>query len=109
MDLLEELKVAFDKEAILSEKPRLLLTAAVAAGELTVADAYDIPRVSAALDYVYLMSYDLHGSWENTVGHHSQFIAPDHEDEKFGTKYAVDLWIDGGCPASKVKYFCFDF
>jgi len=88
----------------MSGKERLIVTAAVAAGKWTVDDAYDIPKVSAALDFVHLMSYDLHGSWENTVGHHSQFVAPSGEDVAFGTEFAVNLWINGGCPASKVKH-----
>ena len=50
----------------------MLVTAAVAAGQATVETAYDIPRISAALDYIHIMAYDLHGGWENTLGHHSQ-------------------------------------
>ena len=50
----------------------MLLTAAVAAGQSTVDTAYDIPRISAALDYIHIMAYDLHGGWESTLGHHSQ-------------------------------------
>ena len=82
------------------------MTAAVAAGASTVAKAYDIPRISAALDYIHIMSYDLHGGWENTLGHHSQFIA--HPDDPTGTalatEYSVDNWINGGLPPSKLVF-----
>merc|ERR1712031_71988 len=44
--LCEELKVAFDQEAARTGNDRLLLTAAVAAGQSTVDTAYDIPRIS---------------------------------------------------------------
>ena len=100
--LCEELKAAFINEAALTGKPRLIVTAAVAAGKWTAEKAYDVPKISAALDFIHLMSYDLHGSWENTIGHHSQFVAPAHEDEAFGVEYCVDWWIQEGCPASKV-------
>ena len=34
----------------------MLVTAAVAAGQATVETAYDIPRISAALDYIHIMA-----------------------------------------------------
>ena len=60
----------FEEEASRTGQPRLLLTAAVAAGKSTVDSAYDIPRISASLDYIHLMAYDLHGGWETKIGHH---------------------------------------
>ena len=57
-------------------------------------------------DYVHIMSYDLHGSWENKVGHHSQFRP--HKNDAVGdeasTNYAVNYWIGGGLPAEKLVY-----
>ena len=70
--LCEELRAGYEAEAVATGQERLLVTAAVAAGQSTVDSAYDIPRISAALDYIHIMAYDLHGGWENTLGHHSQ-------------------------------------
>ena len=70
--LCEELRAGYEAESASTGKERLLVTAAVAAGQSTVDTAYDIPRISAALDYIHIMAYDLHGGWENTLGHHSQ-------------------------------------
>ena len=102
----EELRAAFEQEAIATGRERLLLTAAVAAGQSTVETAYDIPRISAALDYIHIMSYDLHGAWENTLGHHSQFVA--HPNDPSGTilatDYAINYWVNGGLPPSKLVY-----
>ena len=101
--LCQEFKTAFISEASSSVKPQLLLTATLAAGnEFSVTEAYDIPAISKVLDYVHIMAYDLHGSWESTIGHHSQFVAPDNEDPRFGSKSAVSQYITYGCPASKV-------
>ena len=70
--LCEELRAGYEAEAAATGQERMLVTAAVAAGQATVETAYDIPRISAALDYIHIMAYDLHGGWENTLGHHSQ-------------------------------------
>ena len=44
--LFQLLRSAFEKESKLTGKPRLLLTAAVAAGENTIQTAYDIDLIS---------------------------------------------------------------
>ena len=58
--------------------------------------AYDIPAISQSLDFVHVMTYDLHGGWESKIGHHSQFTAPQGELEWYSTDYAVNMWIDKG-------------
>ena len=55
----------------LSASHRLQLSAAVAAGEWTVDKAYEVDKICAASDFINLMSYDLHGSWESFTGHNS--------------------------------------
>ena len=103
--LCEELKAAFVQESASTGNDQLLLTAAVAAGENTVNAAYDIPRISAALDYIHIMSYDLHGSWDSTLGIHSQFNShPDDPSANLNTFYALNKWINGGLPKSKLVY-----
>jgi chitinase len=44
--LFQMLRNAFEKESRLTGRPRLLLTAAVAAGEKTIQTAYDIDLIS---------------------------------------------------------------
>ena len=44
--LFQLLRSAFEKESKLTGRPRLLLTAAVAAGENTIQTAYDIDLIS---------------------------------------------------------------
>ena len=43
----------------------------MAAGEWTVDKAYEVDKICEASDFINLMSYDLHGSWESFTGHNS--------------------------------------
>ncbi len=91
------LRATFNSEPLQSRRgrPPLLLTAAVSAGIDTIQKGYEIPqldrysrvarepfclpsvnlswRISLCrfLDFVNLMSYDLHGAWENYAAHSS--------------------------------------
>ena len=72
--LVQELRQAFNPHG-------WLLTAAVSASKSTTDNGYDVPEISAALDWIGLMSYDLHGSWENQVDHHATLFGQ-QGDEK---------------------------
>lgn len=47
-----------------------LLTIATGSSESSASISYDIPRMTALVDFVNLMSYDLHGSWDVITGLH---------------------------------------
>ena len=96
--LCAELLDAFKKEAVETGNDRLLLTAAVAAGYTTVDKAYEISEIAKSLDFINLMTYDLHGSWDTTTGHHTAMIG----DDKLTVTYAVEHWMKGGMPARKI-------
>lgn len=49
----------------------LILTVAVSASQETIDAAYDVPSISESVDFIHLMTYDLHGSWETYTHHHS--------------------------------------
>ena len=53
------------------------LTAAVSASQSVIANAYEIPEISKYLDAIHMMSYDMHGSWEKLVNHHSPLYGAD--------------------------------
>lgn len=102
--LCQELRRAFDAEAA-AGKEKLLLTAAVAAGKNTIDNAYEIPQVAAALDWINLMSYDLNGAWNNITGHNSPLFArPDEygDEALLNMNWAANYWVSQGAPKNKL-------
>jgi len=59
--LIKELREEFDKYGF-------LMSAAVAAGKSTIEAAYDGPAISKYFDFINVMAYDYHGSWETITG-----------------------------------------
>jgi chitinase len=103
--LLQETLAAYNAEASSTGNTRLLMTAAVAAGQSTIDAGYEIPAVCAALDFVDLMSYDLHGAWETFTGHNSPLHARSDEtgdQAKLNIEWAANYWVSGGCARNKL-------
>ncbi|XP_014667773.1 PREDICTED: acidic mammalian chitinase-like, partial [Priapulus caudatus] len=96
----------FSADAAQMVRPRLMLTAAVAAGEKNIQAGYDIAELSKVLDFVSLMSYDLHGSWEDFLGHNAPlYPRADETGEQrlLNVEWAAKRWVDGGCPPAKLN------
>lgn len=79
-------------------KFNLLLTAAFGAGKDTIDIAYDVKPLSQYLDYVHLMCYDYHGSWDQKTGAN----APLHSSDVLNV---VSTENDNKC--NKLKQFSF--
>ena len=58
---MEELREAFDQYG-------WLLSAAVPAPKSRVDAGYDVKKISKVLDFINVMTYDLHGSWDGFAG-----------------------------------------
>uniref|UniRef100_A0A8C2UZ29 Oviduct-specific glycoprotein n=1 Tax=Chinchilla lanigera TaxID=34839 RepID=A0A8C2UZ29_CHILA len=98
--LIEELLSAFQKEALLTNRPRLLLSAAVSGVPHIIQISYDVHLLGRLLDFINILSYDLHGSWEKFTGHNSPlFSLP--EDPK-SSAYAMNYWRRLGAPSEKL-------
>jgi chitinase len=55
------------------------------------------------LDFINLMAYDFHGSWEkNTADHHSPLYKRSGETTNLNTDSGISYWINKGMPASKI-------
>ena len=103
---------AFGKfvEEIRSEfkKRKLLLTAAVSPSKLIIDEGYDVKTLAKNLDFINLMAYDYHGSWENFASHHSPIYKRqksedfDSNDHEFNANSSVHHWINKGMPAEKI-------
>jgi len=103
--LLEEAREAFVAEAASTGSERLLLTAAVGVGKATADAAYDIPGLSKNLDFINLMTYDMHGGWDGETGHNSPLVSGNGwstYDYPLSSTWAVDYWINRGAEPSKL-------
>lgn len=58
---MKELKEAF-------EPRQYILTAALGAGKETMDSAYELAKLSRYLDFIHMMCYDYHGTWDGVVG-----------------------------------------
>ncbi|XP_050394203.2 chitotriosidase-1 [Patella vulgata] len=104
--LLQEMMRAFQEESLTTGKPRLLLTAAVAAGKSYIDAGYDIPAISGNLDFINLMTYDLHGSWEDHTGHNSPMYSRSGEtgnSSYLNLDWAARYWVANGAPKEKLN------
>ncbi|XP_003792386.1 chitotriosidase-1 [Otolemur garnettii] len=103
--LVQELANAFQQEAQTSNKDRLLLSAAVPAGQAYVDAGYEVDKIAQNLDFISLMAYDLHGSWEQVTGHNSPLYKRQGESgaaAKLNVDAAVQYWLKRGTPADKL-------
>ncbi|XP_011787190.1 PREDICTED: chitotriosidase-1 isoform X3 [Colobus angolensis palliatus] len=100
-----DLANAFQQEAQTSGKGRLLLSAAVPAGQTYVDAGYEVDKIARNLDFVNLMAYDFHGSWEKVTGHNSPLYKRQEESgaaASLNVDAAVQQWLQKGTPASKL-------
>ena len=104
--LLDGLREAFDENAVLSGKPKLLLSVAVAAGKDKIDKAYDIANMSAKVDFINLMTYDYHGNWENQANHHSPLYGLPSDTgllKYYNINFTVNYFISQGAPPEKLN------
>ncbi|KAH1008119.1 hypothetical protein HUJ04_005263 [Dendroctonus ponderosae] len=62
--MLQELKTAFEPHGY-------LLSAAVNSAKKNIDVSYNVSSISAILDFINVMAFDFHGSFDNYVGHHT--------------------------------------
>lgn len=74
VSVLKDLKERFVEE-------NLILSIAVGAAEMTASVSYDIPNLSKYVDFINLMTYDFHGSFDtdHKIGHHAPLYASSTE------------------------------
>ena len=85
-----------------------LLSAAVPAGIYRINEGYDVARLAKALDFINVMTYDLHGTWEEFADHHAPLYRRPSRDQgatqNLHSEGALSHWISQGAPASKIIF-----
>merc|ERR1712071_588381 len=90
--LVEELAAAF-------AGPGWQLSAAVSPAIFRINDGYDVRRISAALDFINVMTYDLHGTWDNYADHHAPLTRRPFDmwaTENLHADGGISYWIQKG-------------
>jgi chitinase len=103
--LARELRAALDAAGAADGK-RYLLTIAAGADRSFVFDAEGrsawLAELARSLDWINLMTYDYHGTWETAAG----FVAPLHRDpadpSQTNADASVSLYLKEGVPAAKL-------
>ncbi|BFY99793.1 hypothetical protein BsWGS_02833 [Bradybaena similaris] len=101
--LVQQLRQAFNQEA--TGNNRLHLTAAVAAGKANIDTAYEVAAVAQNLDWINLMTYDLHGSWETVTGHNSPLYKGSQDtgaNADLNIQWVANYWAQQGAPKNKI-------
>ncbi len=73
--------------------PKLLLTAAVPAGETTLRN-YQIVKDQKYLDWYNLMTYDFTGAWDPRTGHHANLLSSPESPTRNSFDRAVHFMLD---------------
>lgn len=100
--LMEEFSAALHAEG-------LLLTAATSPDPKRSGVGYDIPRLSAALDFINVMDYDYHGAWDNFTGVNTPLYGRTEEDAEnhpghfFNVNDTVNWYLDHGLAKEKLN------
>ncbi|XP_009989943.1 PREDICTED: acidic mammalian chitinase [Tauraco erythrolophus] len=97
--LVKEMLAAFEQEAKQVNKPRLMVTAAVAAGLSNIQAGYEISELGKYLDYFHVMTYDFHGSGDGYTGENSPLYS---DSNNLSVDYAMNYWKNNGAPAEKL-------
>lgn len=82
-----------------------VLSAAVAATQYAATRSYDIPRLSNAVDFINLMTYDFHGFWSDVTGIHGAFSYRQVEtfwQRGLNVQGCVNFWLSQGAAADKI-------
>jgi len=87
-------------------RPGLLLTVAVGAG-IDKIRVTDPGQYHQYLDYINVMTYDFHGTWDARTNHHSALFASPNDPSTgdvafYNSDDAIQGFLDRGVPASKL-------
>ncbi len=102
--LLAELRRQLDTQGTADGK-QYLLTIAAPAGPANYAN-YELDHIHQYLDFINVMTYDFHGTWEMTTNFNAPLYKsstdPSADPAHFNTDAAMQAYLAAGIPASKL-------
>lgn len=81
--------------------PNLLLTVATPAGQATYSKM-QLAQIHPYLNWINIMSYDLHGTWETTTNFHAHLRLVPGDTTGLSVQSAVQGYLAAGVPANKL-------
>ncbi|WP_223590750.1 glycoside hydrolase family 18 protein [Neobacillus bataviensis] len=99
--LVKKIRETLDAQSAIDKK-KYLLTIAGGANKGYVANT-ELSLLQQYLDYIQLMTYDFHGSWDTLTGMNSPLYRdPESKFAEFSVQDAVQTYINSGVPAAKL-------
>ncbi|WP_264754395.1 glycosyl hydrolase family 18 protein, partial [Acinetobacter baumannii] len=83
-----------------------MISAAESAGKGTIDAGYEVSEISKYVDFINVMTYDFHGTWERVTGHNSPLYkgSQDIGDHVYlNTDFAMRYWAEKGTPVQKLN------
>jgi chitinase len=93
--LLREMRIAIEND---TDSTKLLLSIAAPMGVEKIA-LIELEKIHKYLDFMNLMAYDLHGSWDSNVGPHTALY---NGYDDICIDYAVQFYLDANVPTRKL-------
>ncbi|XP_046838481.1 probable chitinase 2 [Vespa crabro] len=78
--------------------PDFIVTSAISPNKKIIDEGYDIPEISKYLDYIHIMAYDYHGSWDTEIFPNAPLYSQDNASVDFTVSYLLKL----GAPPGKL-------
>ncbi|KAK7482031.1 hypothetical protein BaRGS_00026723 [Batillaria attramentaria] len=100
--LMQVLHQRFATDHRLTNRSKLILSAAVSIDRNRVQNSYELPEVADAADFLNLIAYDMHGSWDTAAYHHSPLYSTT-EDETDSIDYLINWILNTTVPPSKLN------
>ena len=103
---MKRLRESYEEESYKKDKPRLLLSAAVGAAAHRVDQGYEVKEICEYFDFINVMTYDYHGSWDEVTGHNAPLYGRKGESAKeksWNINASLHIWIEKGCPRQKLN------
>lgn len=96
--LIQEINKEFQKQ-----NPPLELGVAISGYKEVITEAYELAKLSAAVNFLTVMTYDYHGAWEDVTGHVSPLYGrPSDKYPQYNTDYTMQLLVMGGAAREKL-------